>query len=461
VWWPLRRKLRLEPPADSSRFREVTIDRRQDFLRAGFHDRHFFPHRIYYVPRRGPDGHQLAESMYGVSDPARLKQVLIFAAGPGLEGLPADLFFDDDLVWHRQQLGLPGHVAGANLIARGRDLLTTARYSDIVQRISRRREFATRVEKRFRGWDRMLLNAILNYAVERHYRRVWFPTAELAMANTDPKRTVQRDMFERIYDTNVRECLRVERRGRFWVADVNGNRDRLVRPAAREERLSRERTICICHDIERELGHVGIDPEFAAHAADTATDNLHRMLEIEARRTVRSTYDVVGCILGEVQGAIARGSHEIAFHSYDHRPHLDQLRRCRRVDYRIRGYRPPNSRVTAELSDATLSRHNFEWLASSPETLGTVAPALGNGIVRVPIFFDDFPMYKRGTPFEEWERNALTTTGQRSFTAFGLHDCYASHWLERYDALLAKLSEAGTIRTVGEVADRIFLGTAE
>ena len=40
------------------------------------------------------------------------------------------------------------------------------------------------------------------------------------------------------------------------------------------------------------------------------------------------------------------------------------------IDYRIKGYRPAQSRITAELTDANLAFHNFEWLASSRYSLG-------------------------------------------------------------------------------------------
>ena len=43
---------------------------------------------------------------------------------------------------------------------------------------------------------------------------------------------------------------------------------------------------------------------------------------------------------------------------------VHQLPRCREVDYRIKGYRPPRSQITPELSDRNLLFHNFEWLAS-------------------------------------------------------------------------------------------------
>jgi hypothetical protein len=432
-----------------------------EFLQKGFHKRHIFPHRLYYLPRSGSDGAKLARSIHGVSEADRLRQIVLFATGPALEGIPSELFFDDDLVWHQQQLGLPGHVAAANLIVHGRVLLTTARFSDIVQRISRRRDALTRVEKRFRGWDHMLLNGILGFAVERGLKTIRLPTAETAMANTDPARTVHRPLFERVYDHDVCERFVAERQGGQWVVDVARNRHRLVMPARHEESLAHERTICICHDVERDLGHVGVAPDFAVVAARRAPENLLRVLDIETRRGVRGTYNVVGCFMHDVRADIERSGHEVSFHSFDHTGDLNQLGLCRQVDYRIKGYRPPNSRMTSELTDDYLAFHNFEWLASSPRSIGTDDPALRGGIAYVPIRFDDFVMYHAGQRFAAWEEQALQAIREHEFTAFGLHDCYAQFWLDHFDEFLGKVQDLGRLQTVGEVANRAALGSAE
>lgn len=461
--WPFSRKHAAEPVPSSTTaaYRDVGEDRLPDFLRAGFHARHWFPHRVRYVPRPGSDGQVLAESMYGVTDPARLRQVVIHATGSALAGIPADLFFDRDLVWHQQHLGLPGHVAAANLVVAGRDLLTTARYADVVQRLSRRRDVATLVEKRFRGWDHMLLNAILGYAIERGLRTIRFPTAELALTNTDRKRNPKPALFARIYDDDVQRRFRARRRGAFWVVGVRENRDRYVAPTRGEERLATERSICVCHDTERELGHLTVDPAFARVAAEVSARNLDGMLAAEARAGARGTYAVVGLLMESLRPAIEAGGHEVAFHGYDHDLAHPQLRRCREIDYRIPGYRPPQSRITEELTDLELARRNFEWLASSPRSLGGSAPHVRASIARLPVAFDDFPLHRAATSWSAWEADALRDVAARETTVFGLHDCYAHHWLDHYDGFLAKLADIGRLRPIGDVAAELFRCAAE
>ena len=52
--------------------------------------------------------------------------------------------------------------------------------------------------------------------------------------------------------------------------------------------------------------------------------------------------------------------------------------------------------------------------------------------MKIPIHFDDFPLYKRGEPFDHWERRALSTIEASDFVVLGLHDCYADLWLPHY-----------------------------
>jgi hypothetical protein len=461
--WPFRRTPTAEPASGptAAAYWKVDADLLREFVRAGFRARHCFPHAIRYLPRPGSDGQVLAERMYGVTDPSRLRQVVLHAHGPALDGIPASAFFDRDLVWHEQHLGLPGHVAAANLVLAGQDLLTTARYADIVQRISRRRDLATRVEKRFRGWDHMLLNAIFNYAVERDVRRIRLPGSSLALENTDRRRNPKPALFERIYDHDVQRRFHTRREGRFWVVDVRDNLDRRVRPVRAEESLGGERAICICHDTERELGHVTADPHFARVAADVSARNLERVLEIEARAGVRGTYAVVGRLLPALRPAIEANGHEVAFHGYDHDLGTPQLGRCREVDYRIPGYRPPQSAMTPELTDLELARRNFEWVASSARSIGTLVPQVRAPIARIPVHLDDFPLYRSAMSWRDWEAEALRQASARDTTVLGVHDCYAHWWLDHYEGFLARLADAGRLRTIGSVAAELFRRAAE
>jgi hypothetical protein len=453
--------------APVSRYREITLQRQGEAVSKGYHLRHFFPHRFYYLPKCGPDGFKLAQWMCGTSDPSACWEIVLYATPPVTDEFPPDLFFDDDLVWHQQHFGRNGHVASVDLVVDGTDLYTMAHVSDVVQRIARRPSYRTRIEKRFRGWHHMLLNAVGNFALEHRLSRVYSPTAASAMLHTDRQRTVQPALFEHIYDHDLHVRFpTVRRSGDWWVADVTDLAGGVLVAEKGTEPIRDEKTICICHDIERGLGHVGIDPDFVRIADASAPHSLEEMLALERDAKVRATYNVVGVLLNDVRPGIEADGHCIAFHSYDHQidagaaGSTSQLQKCRSVDYRIKGYRAPRSVMTDELTAANLCKRNFEWLASSARSLGARQPDMQNGIVRIPILFDDFPLFQGRMSYAEWERTAVERIETNQFVAFGLHDCYASQWLPHYRDLLRRVGELGTLRTLDAVAFDVIMRSA-
>lgn len=437
----------------------IAADRSDEFVRKGYRQRWFFPHTVRYLPKCGPDGFKIAQRMCGDVRPDQIWELVIHAAPSLVEQFPGDLFFDDDIVWHQQQFGRPGQIATANLVVRDNELFTMVHISDVVQRISRRRSLKTRIENRFKGWNHMLLNGILNFADRMQLERVHVPSSDWALKHTDPKRTVGRDMFQRVYDRNVAELFDVTSNPPWWTIEVNRNVDRLVAPESGEEEIEDDRKICVCHDIERGMGHVDTDPEFARRADATAPEHLDRMLSIERQLGVKATYSVVGSLVPELRARIEQDGHSLAFHSYDHGA-KDQLGRCRSVDYRLKGYRPPQSRITAELNEENLCFHNFEWLASSAYSFGFDEPRLENRIAKLPIQFDDYSMYNADMPYDTWEAKALATIEGNRFVAFGLHDCYGEFWLSRYAGFLEKVGRLGRLTTLNKVADEVFLASA-
>lgn len=446
---------------------EVPAGFRSRFVSAGYRARDFFPHRIRYLPKCGPDGAFLAHGMAGIVSPASLWQVVMHATPPATDEFPAGIFFDRDLVWHQQHLHEPGQVASATMAVRDSVMYTMAHQSDLVQRISRRRDLKTRVEKVFGGWHHVLLNAIVNFAVARGCRELRVPTSRLMMRFTDPKRTVQSPLFERVYDRAVQHHFRARESDGWWCIDIAANRDVIIVPERCVVSRQHPRTVCLVHDIERGLGHREVEPEFARQADAFADAALDEMLEIERSAGVPASYMVVGTLMRDVRDRIEldggqwrgthAGGHAIGFHSYDHSSGGPQVAPCRRVDYRLKGYRAPQSRLTPELTDERLCRYNFEWLASSSRSLGFRNPRFGNRVVRVPIHLDDFALHTGKADFDTWRRSVLSAVSAREFTAIGLHDCYAPHWISHYATLLDELRGMATLRTVDEVADEVFL----
>jgi hypothetical protein len=441
----------------------MTDDDRITLLEHHFNGKHpFFPHRASYIPKAGPDALQLASRMCGILQPGRLWEILLYAHGPILDTFPDELFFDKDVIWHQQHFGVKGHIAYACIALKDRTLYGLNYVSDLVQRISRRRNYKTRVENRFKSWSDLLLNAILNFAIEHKVSKFCSPRSDWVIQHTDPSRPrVGSELFERVYDRAViRNYLATPTRN-WWVIDVPANSGRVIRLPLKEKSQYRPKTICICHDIERGLGHTGSEASFGRYAASVAPQHLQRMLAVERERGVRATYNVVGSILNEVRSEIERHGHCIAFHSYDHVIRGSQLPGCRRVDYRIRGYRPPQSKLTIELRDRNLTYHNFDWLTIAASQIGTSVPVSQNGIVKLPILFDDYDLHERHMSYQSWEQEALSKIETTPFAALGLHDCYASYWLDSYAEFLDKLKALGELKTMDEVASSMILASAK
>jgi len=302
----------------------------------------------------------------------------------------------------------------------------------------------------------MIFNSVVNFALETGVHTIYSPSADLVMAHTDLARHPQRELFDRVYDRGWRKQFTAKKQGGWWVMDVAENKARVVQGKQETELVEDEKTICICHDIERGLGHLDADPPWAAHAHRNAPRMLEQMLEIEATAEVKSTYNIVGTLFKAVRDQIEAADHCIAFHSFDHNLENWQLRRCRRVDSRIKGYRTPQSRITPELNDRNLCQTNFDWLASSIPSLRLNAPVMQNRIVKIPIADDDFDLYKRKIEYPDWEDRLLKGIAQRKFTALGLHDCYGEFWLPRYKELLTKIKDLGRLQTLNTVSDRII-----
>jgi hypothetical protein len=335
--------------------------------------------------------------------------------------------------------------------------------SDLVQRAGRAIEYRTRLQNRFKGWNFMLLNAVLNFAVEQNVVSVYTPTADLALRNTDPSRNVGAELFERVYDRQIQQVFKVRRVGDWWNLNVEQNRDLVIRAETKLEHLAAEKVICVCHDIEQGLGHLDSDPDFAALAEKTSPVSLAEMLRIEREMGVRATYNVVGQLFPIVREQIESEGHCLAFHSYNHRSadEENQIERCRSIDYRLKGYRPPQSKMTRELSEENLCFHNFEWLASSTHSLGFNTPRMRKGLVKIPIDFDDYEFYRDRLSWDVWEARALETIEKSDFIAFSLHDCYAPFWLPHYRSFLDKVRGLGTLKTMNEVLNAVVRSHAQ
>lgn len=510
-------------------YRIINEDRKEEFFDKGYRKRYFFPHEIYYLPKCASEGFFFANRMCNIGNPNSLWELILYAWGDIIDEFPEDLFFDNDIIWHQEHFGKPGQIAAANLIIDGDKLYSLDRISDLVQRIYIRKKYRTRINSCFRHWHHMLLNSILNFAVENNLTCIYSPSADFLIENFyngGMKPKVDRRLFDRIYDRDVKMHFDVDQKDGMWTIDVRKNRHKLIMPEKRETIVKNDKkTICVFHDIERGPGNIEVGPVLAESADIDASKTLKNILRIEKELNVKTTYNVVGSFLNEVRASIEKDGHCIAFYSYNHQisrqpvtdymcdeaailaliskigykatfcinlargllsltpfnyqqssdiykkvvdkvrkqlslpPIINQFAACRSVDWRIKGYRHYQPKITSEVSDNDLCYYNFEWIAVDEKTLGA-KPILQNRVVKIPVFCDDYEMYKHNLPYEAWEYKVIERIKQSNFTAIGLHDSNANYWLSHYENFLNKIISMGQLKTFNEVADQVFWNNA-
>ena len=434
---------------------------RRSFVDTRLAPREIFSHRVLAVAKPYPDS-QLLLQRRGMTRATlrggRFLQLNLYTTD--FHDLPEALFTDPEINWHHQQFGQKGLVAAAGLWVRDRAATITTLQSDLCQQLFRspqlRAPCRTRIETHFRYWYVILFNAILDFCLEREIGVVYCPTGRQVLATTE--KAIAPDLFLRIYDHVERSysCGRVMRDGcEYWEIPVAANAHRVTRliddSAPTIGRAPRPQ-ICIFHDIEENI-------DTAVSAEECARD-LDRMLEIERRAGVATTYDIVGALFGQKRDIIraANPRHSLAFHSFNHDiRNGSQLPQCRHVDLQVRGYRPPQSRITAELADENLTFFNFEWLASSADSLGHADCRLENGVVKIPIHLDDYPLFTGAIDYQRWQADVLGRAAAGPLFGIGLHDCYARHWLPHYPSLLDRLGRIGTLVTADDICDAELL----
>jgi len=423
-------------------------------------NKYFFQHEVEFIEKQYSDMF-LIMGLRGFSKKELFKgkflQINIYSKE--IEGLPDNLFFDKKIIWHQQHFGKKGLIASAGLyLPNQEDIFIEVMQSDLLQQLFRTQKFRklyrTKLEDKYKYWYKILFNAVLDFAIGNGFLKVYCPTSEQLSNNTKMK--VDNSFFTKVYDyskRNFNSSKKKIKKAEYWKIDLKKNLDKIVRlkPLLREIKKSKK-IVCIYHDIEED-----VDTQISK---EKCKEYLQKMLEIEKKQGISVTYNLLGSLFNEKEKIIqSYGNHSISFHSYDHNlKDLNQLKKVREVNLQVRGYRPPQSKLTRELNDYNLSYHNFEWLMSSASSLNTTEPKLENGIVKIPLFIDDFPLHKMEISYERWENNLLETIKNNDFVAFGTHDCYGYHWIGKYNELINKLKARGCeFRTCDEISNYIFL----
>ncbi len=195
-----------------------------------------------------------------------------------------------------------------------------------------------------------------------------------------------------------------------------------------------------------------------ARAGQTANEigAIGRILEIEKRHGIRSTYNVVARFASdapEVVAAVRGAGHEIASHSYDHSI-LSRLSpaaladnvRCSRRTFRelgleVVGHRSPQSDWNDRLLDALVA-DGYAWSAENGQEPHPyrIRRALGRELWRFPVADDDWWYESDGLSpaamVQRWRGRILGARGNRKHVALGFHA-----WVESRPERLAALDE--------------------
>ena len=432
-----------------------------DFVKAGIPARDWFNHYVVVLAKQYSDTF-LCLSRRDMPSPvaglSTFRQMNLYATD--VDGLPEALFSDKRINWHQQQLGLKGHVASAGMYLHNRDdAFVLWLQSDLCQQLYRhaelREQCRTQVDSRFGHWHQVLLNAILDFCLDRNMKTLYVPTGDSVLRLT--RKRIWPQLFRRVYDDVFRrlDCGRCIVGGvEYWRTPILENLSRIA-PLRNHDpmAIAPPSGVCIFHDIEE-----NVDTEVAK--ADCKRWLLE-MLGIERAASVPVTCSVLGSLFAEkLPDLAAHDVRSLAFHSYDH--DVDgspQLPRVRKVDLQVRGYRPPRSVITPELSDRELSFHNFEWLLSSAASLQSSHVFLVNGLVKIPVHLDDYALHSGRLTLSQWFDALSGLLDQLPLVVVGLHDCYAGHWIGSYGKLLERLRDAGRFWTCDQIADTVFLAS--
>jgi peptidoglycan-N-acetylglucosamine deacetylase len=237
----------------------------------------------------------------------------------------------------------------------------------------------------------------------------------------------------------------------------------LKRVRRRVQRLRYER---VCARQPNPLAHhpgtivttfYDVEGDFA-RAGKTATEveTLGRILDIERRCKIRSTYNVVARFAVEVPAvvqAILRAGHEIASHSYDHAilPTLsraaiaENARRAKQVfaelGIEVSGHRSPQSDWDDRVLDALVAC-GYTWSAENgaePHPY-RIRRSDDGGLWRFTVADDDWRYQSSGccpaAMVARWQRIVRDALGKRKHLAIGFHA-----WVEAEPGRLAALED--------------------
>jgi len=178
------------------------------------------------------------------------------------------------------------------------------------------------------------------------------------------------------------------------------------------------------HDIEQNLD-IKADARLCRQI-------VKEFLKLETKYGIPVTYNVVGKFFREQPDLIElilQEGQEVAFHSYNHQPdwqpryYAEEIAMCRTVSPFPCGYRSPRSewnRTTVK----TLWEQGFLW--SAEDDRHKEPYFIYEGLVRLPIACDDWPIHTGALSVDQWVQQFPKLLNMRPYFGIGCHDCVVS-----------------------------------
>ncbi|MCD6398491.1 MAG: polysaccharide deacetylase family protein [Candidatus Aenigmarchaeota archaeon] len=215
--------------------------------------------------------------------------------------------------------------------------------------------------------------------------------------------------------------------------------------------------ITIFHDYEGEYAGDSL--------ADVSYRGVNKILDIEAKHKIRATYNIVGKLINDVPGVIARivsGGHEIASHSYDHRimttlsksEIISDIERTKKIldsiKIELKGFRSPQNKWNFKQMDVLLDQ-GINWSAEADKIRFPyiLKQRSGRFLVRMPVAMDDWVYQSKKIEPEVMFEMLLSTANKiackKEYGAIGFHP-----WVQGLDERRLDIFE----RFINEISQR-------
>lgn len=290
----------------------------------------------------------------------------------------------------------------------------------------------------------LLLNAVLDLALDDGYEKVYIPASPACDASDSG---IPYGCVPKWFSANY---VRI-RAAAYWSLSVPVNDHLIVRlPPSRPPQSCAPRRTSIC------VAHTWRGPDVAN--GDVFGSTLQAILDDAKSEDASVTICLPANLYQRTQHLLVGTPHDIAFAGYDGSPaRLGDIAKCRSLTTAVTGYRVPTDEWTPEMSDFGFSYNGFDWVLYRAAKGADHARA-GCAVAHLPVTMDDRPLISGAMSFEAWVASALVRSQQPENTVLILELSASSsaHWLPRYRDCLRSLGSTAEVTSCSVIAERLL-----